>query len=175
MDLDTLFAGMQQSALNDRGEFFAEGLYTVEAKSFEFRDGFKGKSFIAKFAVVESNNPDTPVGVTRSWIVKLDKAATKAQAMGDIKSLMFALSGVDPRQVKSPELDPGAHEQATKLFKASIDETYAKTIGVDPRLLVGRRVRLEATTVKTKATADRPNGGEFTRHSWTPCVQATAA
>jgi hypothetical protein len=170
MDLDTLFSGMNKSAVSDSASFFTEGLYTVEVRSLEFRNGFKGHSFIAKFEVKESNSPETLVGVTRSWIVKLDKPSTKERAMGDIKGLIFALCGTDPKTVKGPELDPSAHEQATKLFKCAIDETYAKANGVDPRALIGKTVKLECTGVKTKPTADKPGGGDFTRHAWSPAA-----
>ena len=61
-DLDDLFAGMDTAKGSDRGEFFSAGVYTVKAKSFEYRDGYKGKSFIAKFEVVTSNNEDTKPG-----------------------------------------------------------------------------------------------------------------
>jgi hypothetical protein len=169
-NLDDLFSGMAKSSVNDRGAFFTEGLFTVEVKSLEFRNGFKGQSFIAKFEVKESNSAEHQVGVTRSWIVKLDKPKTKDQAMGDIKGLIFALVGVDPKSVKGPELDPGAHEQATKLFKCAIDETYAKASGVDPKALIGKRVKLECTGIKTQPTADKPQGGDFTRHAWSPAA-----
>ncbi len=174
-DLDALFSGMASSALNDRASFFPEGLYDCEVKALEYRNGFKGQSFIAKFAVLSSNNPEAPIGTTRSWIVKLDKPKTKAQAMGDIKSLIFALLGHEPRNIKAPEVDPGPHEQATKLFKCAIDETFAKANDVDPKAFIGRKVHLECTTVKTAPTPDRPQGGDFTRHAWAPFVEPTTA
>jgi hypothetical protein len=168
MDLDSLFSGMAKSTLTDKGAFFTEGLYLCEVASLEFRNGFKGQSFIAKLKVVESNNEGHRPGVTRSWIVKLDRPDTKAQAMGDIKSLIFALCGVNPKDVKAPEVDPKAHEQATMLFKCAIDETYAKANNIDPKMFIGRQVKLECTSVKTKPTDKKPEGGDFTRHAWSP-------
>lgn len=167
MDLDTLFSGMAGSEVNVRGEFFDQGLYTAEVLSLKYQNGFKGQSFIAKFKVLTSNN-GTPAGVTRSWIVKLDKPKTKQSAMGDIKQLFLALTGIDPKTVKSPEIDPKTHEQATRLFKCAIDAEYAKKCDVDPNEFVGATVALEATTVQTQPTAERPNGGTFTRMSWSP-------
>jgi hypothetical protein len=166
MDLDQIFGNMEKASMSDKGSFFPGGLYTCALKSMEYRNGFKGQSFIAKFEVLESNNPDCAVGSTRSWIVKLDKQETKEQAMGDIKALIFALLGKSAKDVGSADKNPLAHKQAVALFKAHIDENYGPKFkaefGVDAPSLVGRPVSLEATSVKTKA------GGDFTRHSWSP-------
>lgn len=160
---------MAKATVSDRSDFFKDGLYDLETKSFEFRDGHKGLSFIAKFVVKSSTNSEIQPGMTRSWIVKLDGSKDqKSMAMGDIKGLFFALAGTTTKDVGPPEKNPSAHEQATKAFKCSINETYAKANGFDPNFLVGRPVKLECTLTKTKPSEKKPQGGEFTRHAWSP-------
>lgn len=167
MNLDDLLDQMDKATINDKGEYFAKGLYRLNVDSLEFRNGHKGLSFIAKFKVVESNN-NTDVGVTRSWIVKLDKKENKAQAMGDIKAFVFALRGLNPRSAPSPEKDPNLHAGAVKLFKAAVDETFAKDNNIPHKWAIGKPINLEATTVATKPKTPGGPAGEFTRHSWSP-------
>jgi hypothetical protein len=159
MDIDKMFDDMAGAAINDKGEFFSAGLYRCTVDSLELRDGHKGISFIAKLKVVESNN-GTPAGVTRSWILRLDNKETKDQVMGDIKGFIFAVKGLSPRQVPSPEKNPKVHEDAVKLFKAAIDPEFAKKNNINPGWALDKPVNLEATVVKTKKDKD------FTRHSW---------
>lgn len=169
MDLDTLFAGMEKSTTSDRSDFFKSGLYTVTTKSFELRDGHKGLSFIARFKVLESNNPELTPGSTRSWIIKLDGTKDqKARAMGDIKGLIFALGGQTAAAVGSPEKNPQAHADAAKAFKCAVDETYAATCRVPVDALIDLPVKLEVAEVDTKPTPTNPNGGKFSRHAWSP-------
>jgi hypothetical protein len=168
MDLDTIFANMEKASISDKGAFFGPGLYLLQVESLEYRNGYKGESFIAKFKVLGSDNDEHGEGVTRSWIVKLDKPKTKVQVMGEIKSLFFSLLGVAPKDVPSPDKDPKAHADIVAMFKCAVDETYARSKGVDPKAFIGKKVRLEATTVKTAPSPERPTGGEFTRHAWSP-------
>ena len=167
MDLDSILNNMEKASMTDKGSFFGPGLYLCECKSLEYREGFKGRSFIAKFEVIESDNPDHGPGTTRSWIVKLDRADTKEMAMVDIKSLIFALLGKSPRDVGSADKNPTAHKQAVALFKAQIDEAskakFKAEYGIDAPDLRGRRVKLEATATKSSKT-----GNDFTRHAWGP-------
>ena len=174
MDLDTIFGSMEKASVSDKGTFFNGGLYLNELISIEYRDGYKGKSCIAKFKVLESNNEEDEVGSTRTWIVKLDNPKTKDQAMGDIKGLIFALLGINPRQVGSPDKNPNAHKQASDIFRASIDEDFAAKLEKPAPKLVGRKCALEATVVSTAPSKDRPEGGKFTRHAWTPAPKPEA-
>lgn len=172
-DLDAIFSNMEKASLSDKGVFFTSGIYENELLSFEYRNGYKGASFIAKFKVLASSNIDHPVDSTRTWILKLDNPKTKDQNMGDIKSLIFALLGKNPRDIGNHERNPEAHKQAVELFKCMVDEAYGKKVQGERKLatvptLVGRRVALEAVEVVSEPTPQRPNGGKFTRMTWSP-------
>jgi hypothetical protein len=95
--------------------------------------------------------------------------AQNANAFSDMKSLAFALLGIDPKTVKKPEEDPSAHAFATDSLKAQCDATYAAANSLDADALIGIEVDLEAVMVKTKA------GGDFTRHNWAPTPENAAA
>lgn len=172
MDLDTIFKNMEDASVTQKGTFFNGGLYDLTLESIEYRDGFKGKSVIAKFKVDTSTNDQDGEGETRSWILKLDNPRTKEQAMGDIKQLIFALIGVDPASVGPSDRNPKAHKQAVEIFKGNVSEEYRaaweKENGKKLPVLKGRKVKLEATVVVTAPTEQRPNGGKFTRHTWSP-------
>ena len=95
-------------------------------------------------------------------------SSTNKNAFSDIKSLIFAVTGYDPKKVGKPEENPQLHAQAAEITKGACDEEYAKKIGMDPGLLVGREVRLTTHLKNTKPTKERPDGGVFTVHSWAP-------
>jgi hypothetical protein len=178
-DLEALFGGMALAeSSGQQADFFKGGVYSVTTKSFEFRDGYKGKSFIAKFVIDASNNPEVAVGSTRSWIVKLDGTKEqKTRAMGDIKNLFFALQGLNPDKVKKPEIDPTTHKEASHAFFCSVDAEYAKTKGegIEHLDFIGLPVKLEATEVDTKPKVVGGAPGKFTRHAWMPSEETTAS
>lgn len=168
MSLDALFDSMATAEGSSSGVFFTEGVYKVALKEIDYKPaGYKGKSCIFRFTVTESNNPEHPVGATRVWICKLDKSRDEnVRTLADIKSLIFALGGKSIRDVGSAEANPKAHEQATKMFKAALDATFAKQEGIDPAVLFGREAKLEALKIPTKPKTPGGPPGEYTRHVW---------
>ena len=166
MDINSLFAGMAKAQMNSKGNYMGEGVYRIRSKSLKAKDGFKGKSLIFEFEIVESNNQAHAPGSSGSYVVKLDKP----QAFGDIKALIFALAmDLDPKSVKSPEQDPQTHAQAAELVKAALDPAAAKALGVEPDFLVGLELRLETIKIKTQ------KGGDFTVHNWSPLSTSAQA
>lgn len=177
-EYDDLFSAMETSSSAQAADFFKPGNYVVAPKSFEVRrGGYRGDSFIARFAVKESNNPDIPVGSTRSWIMKLDGTPDKKKrALGDIKNFFFALQGIEPTSVPPFEKDKEPHQVATILFKAAIDANYAAENELDHFEFVGKSVCLEAVETEYEIQLG-PRKGEkavFTKHFWGP-AKAQAA
>ena len=167
-NLEEMFSAMNTAKGSTGGTFFDEGVYLVELKDIEYRDGYKGKSCHFHFTVLESNNGVSPKS-TRVWILKLDKSKDENErTMADIKGLIFALLGTSLKEVGSPEKNPGTHQQATAMFLAAIDETYAKKNSLDGKALIGERANLEVHKTLTK------KGGEYSRHNFSP-APATAA
>jgi len=174
MNIEEMFKGMDTAEMNGKGNYMAEGKYRVKTTALRTKEGFKGKSFILDFEIVTSNNDAHKPGTSGSWVVKLDKP----QAFGDIKGLMFAISGVNPKTVRSPKQDPESHAQASELAKVALDPDYlTKKRKEDPKYLegleqtfaVGREIDLETVKIKTKANTD------FTVHNWTPASEENSA
>lgn len=170
--IDQLFKGMADAPMFGRGNYLGEGMFEIELKKlFVKTQTFKGVAlFICEFTILESSNPKHAPGSTGSWATKL----ALPNAFGDIKSLIFAAIGREPKDV--PAEDRDAHEFATLLASAVCgsasaaaklkDMPYDLPEGAES-LLIGQRVHLETQMVKTKT------GGDFTRHNFSPAKSAT--
>lgn len=164
MDIDQLFKGMKDAPMFGRGVYMAEGVYEVEITNIFVKPRFKGGNvFVTEFKILESNNEKHKPGTTGSWVPKIELPNT----FGDVKSLMFAATGTDPKTVKAE--DAALHAQASMLARAACGSESAKAelkqAGLDDPSIVGCRVRLECTQTKTKA------GGDFTRYAWAPAEE----
>jgi len=165
---------METAKASGTGAYFGEGKFKVQVERVKMNaNGFRGKSFIVEFKVLETNNATQredgtwngdPIGCTRSYVLKLDKP----QAFGDIKNLVFALIGQDPKKVGEPEQNPKAHAEATKLVKAACDANYAAALAKEQGVtledvsLEGLSANLETFKKKTQ------KGNDFTVHNWGP-------
>ena len=170
MGIEEMFAGMDTAQGSSSGVFFTNGVYKVGLTEIEYRpNGYKGKSVFFRFKVLETNNPEHPVGSTRVWICKLGKKPDDdKRTMADIKSLIFALTGTSAKDVGSPEQNPKMHQQATAAFLAACDKTYAEKNNIEQDMLVGSECALECQTIKTNPKPGQTEGGVFTRHIWSP-------
>lgn len=147
-----------------------EGKFVLTTKRMFVNDGHKGRFFIAEFEVNESTSDKDPPGATRSWAVPLTGERAK-YSFGDIKNLIFALTGYEPKDVGSPDENADLHAQATKIVMAACDPTYAKKVGIDSELLIGQRVGLETTSKQTRPKPGQAAGGTFTVHTWSPLAE----
>lgn len=172
MSIEDMFKDMGSAQGSNSGVFFTQGNYDVELYEIEYRaNGYKGKSAFFRFKVTASNNPQHPVGASRVWICKLDKKPDEnKRTMADIKNLVFALTGLVPKDVGTPEENPKAHQQATSVFLAAIDKTYSEKNGVPQDMLLNRGCKLEALAIKTGGR-DGKAEGTFTRHVWAPLAE----
>lgn len=166
VNVEQMFAGMEKAQIFGKGQYFSEGDFLVRTKSMKVNDGHNGLCFIAEFEVLQSTSAKDPVGATRSWVVKM--GPTNKNAFSDIKSLIFALTGKDPKQVGQPEENPALHAEAANLVKAACDPEYAKKVGIAADVFVGIEVGLHTFLKPTRPSPQKPEGGVFTVHSWTP-------
>jgi hypothetical protein len=130
-------------------------------------DGHKGKFFVAEFEVLESTSELDPVSSTRSWVAPLEGERAK-YSFGDIKNLVFAITGQNPKDVGDPSEDPKLHQEATQLVMAACDAEYAKKNKIDPTDLIDQEVALETFQKATKPKVGQTQGGVFTVHNWSP-------
>ena len=152
-----------------RGNYMAEGVFEVELAKLFLKASFKGPILlICEFTIVSSSSPRHVPGSTGSWAPKIQgKAATSTFA--DAKSLALAAMGQG-----DAASDPEAHSLATLLVRATCGSDAAKAelkaLGVEDgaSLLIGKRVHLETQQVKTAPSQMYPQGGDFTRYTWSP-------
>lgn len=171
MDAESMFAGMAKAPMFGAGQYFGEGEFLVETKSIKMNNGHKGLCFIVEFKVLESNSEKDPVGSIRSWVVKM--GAGNLNAFSDIKGFLFALAlGIDPKKAGTPEENPDLHSQATEFVKAACDPNYAQKIGADADALIGLPVKLYTFQKPTKPSLQKPQGGLFTVHNYSPAAAA---
>lgn len=169
-NIEAMFAGMETAKQMATGQHFkGEGNFVLQPKLMKVNSGHKGRFFIAEFTVLESSSPLDPVGCTRSWAVPLEGERSK-YSFGDIKGLIFAISGDDPKTVGAPEESPKAHQEAAQMVMAICDADYAKKHGLEEvaSLLLSNQIKLTTFFKSTRPTPQKPQGGTFTVHQWSP-------
>jgi hypothetical protein len=154
----------------------------LRVKSVKVNAGFKGKSFIAEFDVLQSEQQAgadgkilDPAGSIRSWVVPLENQQGKGSPFADIKGLAFAIMGYDPKTVGQPEENPKLHQEITQVVKVAVDADFAKSLGTSSDIFIGRLVGLQTHMKPTKPSPKNPAGGFFTVHNFFPVNQSDAA
>lgn len=174
MGVESYFSGMANAKSMSGGQYFkGEGKFLLRTKRMFVNDGHKGKFFIAEFEVLQSTSAQEPVGCTRSWAVPLEGERAK-YSFGDVKNLVFAITGQSPKDVGDPSENPKLHQEATQLVMAACDAEYAKKNGIDPTDLIDQEVGLETFLKATKPKAGQTQGGVFTVHAWGPAESTSA-
>lgn len=149
-DMPGFWDAVGSADFNDRGNYFTEGNYTVEIVSIKTKQGFRGHSLIFTFTVIESSVPDVTPGESRDWVLKLDGQNAR-MAFGDIKGFVYALFGVDQRDIA---------------FGPTCGQVMDRAVGID-NPLAGMRILCEAFNIKVKVSANNPTG-DFTKLRWHP-------
>lgn len=124
------------------------GKYALECrvnKTGKTREGDK-PFFVAEFTILESTNPDRPVGTSVSFMVMMDKYLETA--LGNIKGYVAALFDI-------PE--------------DTVDEAGVEALISADNPGAGLKVRAIASMTKTKAQKD------FTKVIWEPYDKKTKA
>ena len=131
---------------NGGGVFFEPGTYALEVranKTGNTRD--KRAFFVAEFTILESTNPDRPVGTGVSWMVMLDKNIETA--LGNIKGYVSALFDMPEEEV---------------------DEAGVEALVQADNPAAGMKIRATVSTVKKR------NGDPFTKPVFSPYEKKTA-
>lgn len=168
MSVSSYFEGMASAKSQGGGQYIkGEGKFLVTLQRLFVNEGHKGRFFIAEFTIDESTSAQDPVGCTRSWAVPLTGERAR-YSFGDIKNLIFSLTGQHPKDAGDPDENPELHAEATKIVMAACDAAYAKKHNLDPTQLLGEQVRLETNSKPTRPKPGQTVGGTFTVHTWTP-------
>ncbi len=156
------FRGMADAAAPGRGTYINEnGTFLVEVTKAFGKSGFRGKSFIVEFKVLESSCPnDVPVGSTRSWTVKWDKIQNHA----DLKAFALAATQLESLATSKRQADITAtymvYAAAGPLVAGDAAIKAATLLGEGEAGFEGYKVRLDTEKTLTQLQKD------FTRHRW---------
>lgn len=86
-----MFSGIEKATHENNDSYIQKGKHLLEIASAQYRESeWKGKSFIVKFEVAETNNKAVEVGSKCAWVKKLDVGPKLKRSLGEIKSLMAA-------------------------------------------------------------------------------------
>lgn len=142
------FGKMKEASMTGGGVYFLEGIYRVRLVKVHMYSGRKGDAFfIVEAEIIESNNPQRPVGMKCSQVIKMSQDA----ALGNIKAFLAAANGID--------IDA---DGAMQVVQEEITEEVAELAVHASNPLAGIELKLQCTQIKTQA------GNDFTRHDWRP-------
>jgi len=169
----SLFAGLRDAKVTERGVWLREGLYEVRVKRGFYKiTRAKGDAFILEFTIEKSNYEDakrkavTALGNTPYDMMALEKmlpnqAGTSAswyQALKDKDVGFGALKGFCAAILGEKPEDPKFLEEVEGFMAAVCDD------GV----INGMLIPVEVVQVKTRENKD------FSRHNWGKIIQLAA-
>lgn len=94
-----MFDKIKEASVTEGGQYVLPGMYRAQINYCKQKTTRKGIGMVAvELRVLESTNPDRPVGSDMSWVVTMDKDA----AMGNVKQFIAAVMGIDPKEVDVP-------------------------------------------------------------------------
>lgn len=135
-----LFGKIKDAKSNGGGIYFLPGTYALECRANKTGKTREGREFfVCEFTILESSNPERPVGTSVSMMVMLDKYLETA--LGNIKGYIAALYDVPEDEVD----------------EAGVEELVS---AANPG--AGIKVRAVASNTKTK------KGGDFTKVQFEP-------
>lgn len=161
VDVDLLFKGMKDAPMGRPKTYMGIGRYLVELKELFVKKSDKDGTpvFVCRFKVLESSNESHPPGSDGSWTLS---GAALSFGQGDVKALMMAILGIDPRKVAK---DDNSHALASLLFRWLLGSESAKAevaalpekVRPEANFYLGKRLRLETRENEKKT---------FTKHFW---------
>jgi hypothetical protein len=135
-----LFSKIKDAKSSQGGVYFLPGKYALECRANKTGTTREGRSFfVAEFTILESTNPERPVGTSVSFMIMLDK--NLETGLGNIKGYISALFDL-------PE--------------AEVDEAGVEQLVAADNPGAGVKVRAIASNIKTRANKD------FTKVIWEP-------
>jgi hypothetical protein len=139
------------------GQFFIPGRYKVRISAVKEVASQMGKDFtIIETTVLQSNNPDVPVGASRSHVIDMNNV----MGIINIKAFVAAASGVDPTLET-------VNDQVEAYWKAQdphgVYRSFAQIVEdliVKANILEGAEMDLECVAIRKR------DGDPFTKYNW---------
>jgi hypothetical protein len=151
------YEGIAGAKVTKSGQFFLPGHFRVKINAVKEVLSQRGKDFtIIETTVVQSNNPDVPVGAERSQVIDMNNV----MGLPNIKAFVSAVSGVDPTlDSVNDQVEAYWASQDEKGVKRSFAEIVEDLI-VKYNVLEGVEMDLDCIAIKTQ------KGTPFTKHIW---------
>lgn len=144
-----VFAGLKDAKISETGSYLTDGTYKLRVERIVYKQTrSKGYAYIAEFNVLESSNPEHPVGSKRTWFQSMND---KEIAFPAIQKFAAAALGVNPFRDK---------ELFEKEILPNIEELVENSISDAGDIFKGKDVNCEVEQVKTK------KGGDFSRYDF---------
>jgi hypothetical protein len=151
-----IWDGIEKAEITKRGKYLSAGhKFTLKIKKCDIistRD--KGDAFVVDFDVVDTTDPNHPVGAERNWY---QSCTDKNVFQGAVKQFVAAIYGYDLSTMKERfdrEVGPSL---------AAICEAALCKDGKGSNSLAGQVVKVSTVAIKTQK-----RGMDFTRHDWEP-------
>ena len=141
----SIFKGIEKEQVVGGGQYLTPGSYTLEVeevKTFSSQKVRGRNYFVSEFTILSTTSPEYAPGGRVSWLVNMDQPS----ALANIKGFAISLS---------PDM---AEDDVT------VDAMEHLISSDNPAS--GSKVQATAYNVKTKA------GHDFTKVSWSPCLDA---
>lgn len=133
------------------GYYYLPGVYESEITAVKkIKTRSKGEMVVVETLILESSNPDRPVGGRPSWTQLLEGKAIDVAPM-NIKMFLTAAAGLNIFDQKD-----------AKTIAAFDWDSFGDTALSEDNPLKGCRVHIEVVNTKNKA------GGDFSKHTFTP-------
>jgi hypothetical protein len=149
------FSGLKKAKVFGNGQYLNPGFdYTLEIKQCLYNEvNAGGFAFIAECNVVETNDPNIPVGSERSFYQGKNKAFDAAML-----EFMTAACGYDPMDEEKADM---VAQESEGLFDIILPPTNK---------FKGRRLKVKTIGKPTKETKNLPKADQviFTHHKWQP-------
>lgn len=150
------YDGIEGATVSGGGVWFTDGHYDVEVDRVLEHNGQDNiLSYIIEATITATNNPERPVGLKCSQVIKFGGKG-KVMANVNVKVFLAAAFGLD---LNKPEDSARADRDITP--------TVVARCAAEDNPLKGKRLRLHCFTTKKR------DGGDFTKHVWSPLTATT--
>jgi hypothetical protein len=153
------FDNIGEAKVSKTGQYFKPGKYRVRILAVKEVTGQLGGTYtVIETKVLESNNPEIPVGSEKSQVIEM--GAKKVMALPNVKAFIAAASGVDGTLENVNDL---VEDYWFKLNPMGVRLPFSKIVEelvIKHNALEGVEINLECVEITTR------EGNPFTRHIW---------
>lgn len=155
--MGNFYSGISEKKVAKTGSYFKPGTYRVTILAVKEVKGQKNRNFfVIETKVLQSNNPEVPVGAERSQVIPFDNV----MALVNIKQFIAAVSGVDATLDDVNERVEAYWANLHPKGEVLPFEEIVSQMVVGANALADVEMGLECVEIATT------EGQPFTKHTW---------